>query len=96
MAVPEEEVSWKDLNIGAVLDQPGNTVAYETGDWKSQRPIVDRNKCNKCALCYIYCPEGCFEKDAEGYFEPDLFFCKGCGICAVECPKEAITIEGEE
>ncbi|NIO07336.1 MAG: pyruvate synthase subunit PorD, partial [Deltaproteobacteria bacterium] len=32
----------------------------------------------------------------DGYFEPDLFYCKGCGICATECPKDAITMVEEE
>jgi len=31
----------------------------------------------------------------EGYFDADLFYCKGCGICAHECPKGAIKMVEE-
>ena len=90
-------LGWKELKPGTVVDEPGSAMEYKTGDWKSQRPVVDKAKCNKCALCYIYCPEGCIRRDEEGYFISDLSFCKGCGICAAECPRKAIimVLEGE-
>ncbi len=96
MAKTEGEVTWQELNIGSIIDKPGSTVQYQTGDWKSQRPVIDNDKCNKCGLCYIYCPEGCIEQKIDGYFEPNLTYCKGCGICSVECPKKAITMVEEE
>ena len=40
----------------------------------------------------LYCPDGCIEQDAEGYFVADLYWCKGCGICARECPTGVITM----
>lgn len=96
MAKKATELTWKDLNIGSIVTEPGNASELKTGDWSSQKPIVDFDKCNKCGLCFIYCPEGCIEENAEGYFEPDLYYCKGCGICVVECPLDAITMVGEK
>ena len=96
MTKPENEITWKDLEIGSIVTKPGNASQYQTGDWRSQKPIVDKDKCNKCTLCFIYCPEGCIERDADGYFEANLFYCKGCGICATECPKKAINMVEEE
>lgn len=97
MAKNEGELTLKDLEIGAIMTEPGNASEYKTGDWKSQRPILDKNKCNKkCILCYIFCPEGCIERGTDGYFEIDLSYCKGCGICAVECYRKAITMIEEE
>ncbi len=96
MTKPESEITWKDLEIGFIVTEAGNASQYQTGDWRSQRPILDKNKCNKCTLCYIFCPEGCIERDAEGYFEANLFYCKGCGICATECPRKAINMVEEE
>ena len=96
MAKPETELTWKDIEIGAIVTEPGNASKYKTGDWRSQRPVFDLEKCIKCGLCYIYCPEGCIRQNAEGKFEADLYYCKGCGICAVECPKDVITMVEEE
>jgi len=96
MTKPEGELTWKDLNIGAIVSEPGNASQYKTGDWKSERPIFSTARCIKCGICYIFCPEGCIEPDAEGYFDANLFYCKGCGICARECWPEAITMVPEE
>ncbi len=61
------------------------------GDWRAERPVVDRNKCVKCAVCWTYCPVQCIvEKPA--WFDIDLAACKGCGICAFECPQRAIAM----
>ncbi|MDD5037916.1 MAG: 4Fe-4S binding protein [Dehalococcoidales bacterium] len=96
MAKSESELTCKDLEIGSIMVEPGNARQYKTGDWKSQKPILDKKKCTKCGLCFIYCPEGCIRPDAEGYFIPDLFYCKGCGICDIECPTKAIKMVEEE
>lgn len=96
MTKPEGEMTWKDIDIGAIVSKPGNASQYRTGDWRSERPTYDFNKCIKCGICYIFCPEGCIGQNAEGYFEADLFYCKGCGICAHECPTRVITMVAEE
>jgi len=97
MAKAEEELTWQELEIGLIMTGPGSSMQYKTGDWKSQRPVLDKSKCNNCGLCYIFCPEGCIEPKPGDYYEADLSYCKGCGICDVECPKKAITMveEGE-
>ncbi len=95
MAKTEGELAWKELEIGSIIAEPGNATQYQTGDWKSQRPVLDKSKCNKCGLCYIFCPDMCIEQDEEGYYQANLFYCKGCGICAVECPKNVIMMEEE-
>jgi len=92
----EDELTWKDMEIGSIVTEPGSASQYQTGTWRSERPIIDLDKCNKCGLCYIYCPEAAIEQNDEGYFEVNLFYCKGCGICAVECPKQAVTMVEEE
>ena len=92
----ESELTWRDLEIGGIVTEPGNASRYRTGDWRSERPTFDFEKCIKCRLCQIYCPEGCIHETEEGYFEADLYYCKGCGICATECPKDVITMVDEE
>ena len=96
MAKSEAEMTWKDIEIGAIATEPGSASQYQTGTWRSQRPTYVFTKCIKCGLCQIYCPEGCIKQNKEGHFESNLFYCKGCGICTEECPKEAITQVEEE
>ena len=92
----EAEVTWKDLNAGSIVTDTGSADQYETGSWRSQRPIFDNSKCNKCGLCYIFCPEGCIEQQDDGLFIANLFYCKGCGICSQECPRDVISMIEEE
>jgi len=93
---PADKLTWKDLEIAAIVTEPGSASQYETGDWRTERPIIDLDKCTKCGLCYVFCPDMAIKVDDEGYPETDLFYCKGCGICVVECPKQAITMLEEE
>jgi len=64
------------------------------GDWRAERPVVDRENCVKCANCWMYCPVQCITEHV-GWFEADLKACKGCGICATECPHRAIAMVEE-
>jgi pyruvate ferredoxin oxidoreductase delta subunit len=92
----EAEMTWRDLEIGAIVTEPGNASRYKTGDWRSQRPTYDFKKCIKCGLCQIFCPEGCIYQNKKGHFEADLYYCKGCGICSRECPTGVITMVEEK
>jgi pyruvate ferredoxin oxidoreductase delta subunit len=66
----------------------------ETGTWRTVRPQVDKEKCNYCGMCSLYCPPQCMLDQGDS-FEPNLEYCKGCGVCAKECPRKAITMVGE-
>ena len=99
MAKQDHELTWRDLKIGCVVtevEKEDSASSYKTGDWRSQRPIYDFSKCIKCGRCAIFCPEPCIEPNEEGYFEADLFYCKGCGICAREGPTGVIIMVTEE
>lgn len=89
------ELSWKDIETGAIVKEAGSAKAYKTGGWRSERPVHDKEKCIKCGICYIFCPDGCLFLNGEGYFEVDLDYCKGCGICARECCTGATTMVEE-
>jgi pyruvate ferredoxin oxidoreductase delta subunit len=92
----EEETGWKDLEIGCVISDPGNARRYKTGDWRSLKPVCDTDNCIRCGVCYIFCPDMAIRKTEAGYFEADLYYCKGCGICAQECFTGCISMIAEE
>ncbi len=87
---------WHDVAPGCMVFAAGNAKTYKTGSWKAMSPKWNNEKCIKCGMCYIFCPEGCISEDAQGYFKSDLEYCKGCGICAHECWPGAIEMIEEE
>jgi pyruvate ferredoxin oxidoreductase delta subunit len=93
MPKAENELTWKDLETGCIVTDPGNARSYCTGDWRSQKPTYNFNRCLRCGLCQVYCPEGCIQQNQNGYFEADMYYCKGCGICARECPTWVISMK---
>ncbi len=96
MVKSEEELTWKDLEVGCVVSEAGNARAYRTGDWRSMRPVVNKQNCIRCGVCYIFCPDMAIYKTEDTYFEADPYYCKGCGICAHECITRCITMVQEE
>ncbi|HEC40175.1 hypothetical protein LCGC14_0601570 [marine sediment metagenome] len=90
----QEYKNWKELSpipISLPLDGSIGT----TGDWRSFRPVILEG-CNKCGICWLYCPEGVIKKQQDGSFNIDYIYCKGCGICAKECPTKQIEMKREE
>ena len=71
------------------------TETNQTGEWRIQRPILDSEKCNRCGLCWMYCPDQAI-RPQENSYSISYEYCKGCGICATECPKGAISLVVEE
>lgn len=97
VAVAEEGLSgagseyrWSELKPGCVITEPGNASSFRTGEWRSFSPVLTKERCIKCGVCWIFCPDMAYREDHEGYFIVDLNYCKGCAICAQECPVGAI------
>jgi len=96
VARPMEEIRWQDLEIGGTVSEPGSSREYKTGTWRSLRPVVDKDQCIRCGVCWLYCPDVAIDQSEDGHFQADLEYCKGCGICARECPVGCITMVIEE
>lgn len=84
---------WKELAIGGRIEQGGNAVEYETGSWRTFRPVRDEEKCIHCLLCWISCPDSAIKVEDGKVVDIDLNHCKGCGICAEVCPPKVHAIE---
>jgi 2-oxoacid:acceptor oxidoreductase gamma subunit (pyruvate/2-ketoisovalerate family)/2-oxoacid:acceptor oxidoreductase delta subunit (pyruvate/2-ketoisovalerate family) len=87
---------WHELEPGCVIADPGNAVTYHTGDWRTFFPQLYKERCIKCGLCWIFCPDMAYNKSPEGFYLVALDYCKGCGICARECPTGAISMVEEK
>jgi pyruvate ferredoxin oxidoreductase delta subunit len=82
--------SWKKEMMAGIVSKAGNSIEYETGSWRTYKPIWNADKCNQCYRCYLFCPDmSVLLKDGK-VSGIDYGHCKGCGICANECPKKAI------
>jgi pyruvate ferredoxin oxidoreductase delta subunit len=81
---------------GGRVIEPGSALKFETGDWRSFKPVLDREMCIDCMTCWIYCPDdSIIIKDSTKMGGFKLTHCKGCGICASTCPKDAIKMAQE-
>ena len=89
----EEMKGWKDIPIGGLILDAGNADSYQTGDWKTYRPVHDEEKCTDCLLCWINCPDSAIKVEDGKVVGIDLLHCKGCGLCAVVCPPKVQAID---
>jgi len=81
---------------GPAIRHRGSAALRATGNWRTERPVIDLAKCKRCFLCYLYCPEAAMKLDAENFPHVDYQHCKGCLICYEECPTQAIARTVEE
>jgi len=93
---PQAQSLWIELELGCLITNPGNSKTYFTGSWRSFYPLLNKDRCIKCGICWILCPDAAYTQDREGFYPVDLKYCKGCGICAHECPTGAITMLQEK
>lgn len=92
------EASWQAVPYlgssqfaGPTIRHRGSAALRETGNWRVERPVIDLDKCKRCFLCYLYCPDAAMRLDADNFPHVDYDHCKGCMICYEECPTDAIT-----
>lgn len=86
--------NWEELSPIPISFPIDGSIGI-TGDWRTFRPIIIEERCTKCGICWMYCPEGVIHKKDDGSFEIDYQYCKGCGICARECPTKNIEMKRE-
>jgi pyruvate ferredoxin oxidoreductase delta subunit len=49
---------------------------------------VNFETCIKCTLCWLQCPDTCFDVTPEGLYDANMEACCGCGVCEAVCPVE--------
>ncbi|MDH4101663.1 MAG: 4Fe-4S binding protein [Nitrospirota bacterium] len=90
------KVDDKDLPLGGVIPGGGTADEYSTGGWRKTTPVLDKNKCTNCLICWVMCPDSAIIVEDGKMVGFDMEHCKGCGICAIECPDKVKAIKMEE
>jgi pyruvate ferredoxin oxidoreductase delta subunit len=63
---------------------------------RTMRPVIDFDKCVKCTLCWLHCPDSCFDVMPDDTYDANMEACCGCGVCEAVCPVEhCITMVNE-
>ncbi len=96
-----EGVTIPSLPIGKPIEggkgyRPERSQVFKKFSTRTMRPVVDFDKCVKCTLCWLQCPDSCFDVTPEGLYDANMESCCGCGVCEAVCPVEdCITMVNE-
>jgi len=85
------DLPFEDARISAPdIHTTANSVQIHTGLWRTLRPVIDYEHCNKCWwVCSTLCPDSAIEVH-DDIPVIDYDHCKGCMICVGVCPPHAI------
>jgi len=86
------DLPFEEASVSAPVIHAGLTSeAVPTGLWRTLRPVIDYERCNRCWwVCSGFCPDGAI-RVTNGTPEIDYQHCKGCLICLAQCPPHAIS-----
>ena len=65
---------------------PNNSYTASVADWRSIKPIYNRDLCIDCQYCWIFCPDTSIVSRDKIMIGVDYEHCKGCGVCVEVCP----------
>jgi pyruvate ferredoxin oxidoreductase gamma subunit len=90
------ELPFEQARISApVIHAALTSEAVPTGLWRTLRPVIDYERCNRCWwVCSAFCPDGAIVVEA-GTPRIDYDHCKGCLVCVAQCPPHAIDTRPE-
>lgn len=76
--------------------RPDRNPTFKKFTTRTMRPVVNFDTCIKCTLCWLQCPDSCFDVTPEGLYDANMQACCGCGVCEAVCPvKECVTMVNE-
>jgi pyruvate ferredoxin oxidoreductase delta subunit len=101
-----EGIAIPSIPAGKAVEDPGTHVmggyrpdrnpTFKKYTTRSMRPVVNFDTCIKCTLCWLQCPDSCFDVTPEGLYDANMQACCGCGVCEAVCPvKECVTMVNE-
>lgn len=91
-----EGIAIPSITPGKGIEDPGTHIAggykpdrnhtFKKFSTRTMRPVVDFDTCIKCTLCWLQCPDSCFDVTPEGLYDANMEACCGCGVCEAVCP----------
>ena len=107
-----ELLKWHEMKEGLVIPgipvrqevpgweggyRPGRNPTFKKFSTRTMRPVVDFDTCTKCTLCWLQCPDSCFDVTPTGHYDANMEACCGCGVCESVCPVEhCVTMVNEQ
>ena len=82
-----ELLKWHEMRQGVVIDgvgghegfrggeggyEPGRNPYFKKWSTRTMRPVVSFEKCTKCTLCWVACPDTCFDVTPDGFFDANM------------------------
>jgi len=96
-----EGVSIPAIPIGKPIEggkgyRPERNAVFKKFTTRTMRPVIDFDTCVKCTLCWLQCPDSCFDVMPDNLYDANMDACCGCGVCEAVCPVEhCITMVNE-
>jgi pyruvate ferredoxin oxidoreductase delta subunit len=86
-----EGISIPSLPVGKPIEggrgyRPERSGVFKKFSTRTMRPVVDFEACVKCTLCWLQCPDSCFDVMPDGLYDANMESCCGCGVCEAVCP----------
>jgi pyruvate ferredoxin oxidoreductase delta subunit len=76
--------------------EPVRNEVFKKFSTRSMRPVVNFETCIKCTLCWLQCPDTCFDITPDGLYDANMESCCGCGVCEAVCPvPDCVTMVSE-
>ena len=76
--------------------EPKRNPYFKKYSTRSMRPVIDFDTCIKCTLCWLQCPDSCFDVTPDGLYDANMESCCGCGVCEAVCPvPDCVTMVNE-
>ncbi len=88
-----ETAPYRDMTLGNQVYGGGGAREFLTGEWRTETPVMDWEKCTHCLLCAPMCPDSCIPVENGKRLDFDYDHCKGCGICVNMCAFHAISMK---
>ena len=106
-----DKPGWEEMREGLVISAVEVGAGFRNGEGgfqavrsdvfkkfstRTMRPVVNFDTCTKCTLCWLQCPDSCFDVTPDGLYDADMESCCGCGVCEDVCPvPDCITMVNE-